>query len=82
MTVTVEPMTFELAEVTLTPSFWRRVFLRDREEVRFAVRTKYGAWIWDDTQAPIFDLQIEHALDHARREALRMVRDGDDEPPS
>jgi len=84
MRIVVEPMTFELAEVTIAPSWWRRWFLRERVEVRFAVRTKIGRWIWDDNwKSLVLDPRIEDALDRARLEALRISRSSSGvEPPS
>ena len=48
MTVFVELHTRRLADVTLRPSWWRRLFLFEREQTRIAAFGPDGVWTWDD----------------------------------
>jgi hypothetical protein len=58
----------DLAEVTYTPSWWRRL-RGERVTTLYAERTKIG-WVWL-TGLPVRDERVELELDRARREAIR-----------
>ncbi len=71
MTIQVYAVTFEIATITVTPSWWRRLLLRDQVTTRFAIYTTHG-WYYDYGGAPVVDSRLLRALDAARLDAVRM----------
>ena len=69
MTVTVELFRRDLAEVTLRPSWWRRLFLRQDTVLLFAVRSATGVWRWDYNRNAIVDRRVLAKLDEAIKHA-------------
>ena len=60
MTIHVDPIRAGLVLVLLSPSWWRRIVLRQPEQERFAVRVGSG-WTWDDTGCRV-TIEVERAI--------------------
>ncbi len=83
MKISVAPISIDVVAVTTSPSLWRRLFFRARTEHRYAIRTRYGRWMFEHERGPIRDGRIERELDKARLDALRVSRASSGiEPPS
>lgn len=74
MSLHVELLRSDLAEVICTPSLLRRILFHKQETVRFAVRvlviTGGFGWSWDDTQKSV-EPNVLAAIERAVREARR-----------
>lgn len=82
--ITVELHRADLATVTITPPWWKRLLFGEREEIKFAARMLSIAggfcWRWDSTGRAV-ELDVQRAIDAEERAVRRWQVRQAIEPP-